>query len=279
MLRHLRYEKKAIEKKCWSQAIGVADLAFQAMEHHGLLFITFAGPSLSTVTQYSPLTGNMNIIKLIITDYTMKSQRICINIYIYIILIYNICMILYMIIYIPSGHQTWQLKFPNLERGFPLPRWLLEAIWSIWSLMLLRVTPPHRCNNCQRLQIQMADELPGWARLLQQLAVTRLAVARSARVSKPFELAEQLGVWQRVKQRVKLSQTWKNMQRVGYVEQNLQRLLYHVISLCGWTLQYCCRMVSEWYTWSVWKDLKLKGFLLSCFGMEAVQDQDRDGGR
>lgn len=189
-------------------------------------------------------------------------------------------MILYMIIYIPSGHQTWQLKFPNLERGFPTATFDYWRLFDlIWSLMLLRVTPPHRCNNCQRLQIQMADELPGWARLLQQLAVTRLAVARSARVSKPFELAEQLGVWQRVKQRVKLSQTWKNMQRVGYVEQNLQRLLYHVISLCGWTLQYCCRMVSEWYTWSVWKDLKLKGFLLSCFGWRLYRTRTGTGGR
>ena len=181
-------------------------------------------------------------------------------------------MILYMIIYIPSGHQTWQLKFPNLERGFPTATFDYWRLFDlIWSLMLLRVTPPHRCNNCQRLQIQMADELPGWARLLQQLAVTRLAVARSARVSKPFELAEQLGVWQRVKQRVKLSQTWKTCSVLG--------MLSRICKGCYIMLYHCvaelCSIAAEWYQngipglferiWS-WRDSYLVVLVGGCIG-------------
>ena len=158
MLRHLRYEKKAIEKNAEAKLLGSQTLPSRPWN----TTVCSSSPSLAqvSVTQYSPLTGNMNIIKLIITDYTMKSQRIriCIIIYIYI-LIYNICMILYMIIYIPSGHQTWQLKFPNLERGFPTATFDYWRVFDlIWSLMLLRVTPPHRCNNCQRLQI----DTDGW---------------------------------------------------------------------------------------------------------------------
>ena len=179
------------------------------------------------------------------------------------------------------------IEIPQLGKeiswDFPLPRLTTGGYLILFDLWCYCGSPPHTdvtIVNVYR-SIQMADELPentdairyhpiplpGWARLLQQLAVTRLAVARSARVSKPFELAEQLGVWQRVKQRVKLSQTWKNMQRVGSVEQNFAKVvIYHIISLCGWTLQYCCRMVSEWYTWFVWKDLKLKGFLVALVG-------------
>ena len=190
-------------------------------------------------------------------------------------------MILYMIIYIPSGHQTWQLKFPNLERGFPTATFDYWRVFDlIWSLMLLRVTPPHRCNNCQRLQI---DTDGWWAARLGTFVATAgcdtLGSGSKCEGVQAFRVSR--ATWRLTKSQTKsqAESNLKSMQRVGSVEQNLQRLLYHVISLSGWTLQYCCRMVSEWYTWSVWKDLKLKGFLLSCFGWRLYRTRTGTGGR
>lgn len=178
--------------------------------------------------------------------------------------------------------------------GFPTATFdYWRVVDLIWSLMLLRVTPPHRCNNCQRLQIDTdgwwsarehrchpipSDPIARLGTFVATAGCDTLGSGSKCEGVQAFRVSP--ATWRLTKSQtswVKPSQTWKNMQRVGSVEQNFAKVvIYHVISLCGWTLQYCCRMVSEWYTWSVWKDLMLKGFLLKLFWLGAVQDQDRD---
>eukprot|EP00435_Cladocopium_sp_Y103_P055781 s1719_g18.t1 len=83
----------------------------------------------------------------------------------------------------------------SLFRGFSLSR--CQERWDKWSLSWSEhIRTFCRQDNAMEHHGLLIITFASWARLLQQLAVTRLAVARSARVSEPFELAEYFYLWQ-----------------------------------------------------------------------------------
>jgi len=81
---------------------------------------------------------------------------------------------------------------------------VMEKADAMWGAVRLRISlfRGFSLSRCQAMEHHglLFITFAGWARLLQQLAVTRLAVARSARVSKPFELAEYFYLWQALQQ-------------------------------------------------------------------------------
>ena len=186
-------------------------------------------------------------------------------------------MILYMIIYIPSGHQTWQLKFPNLERGFPTATFDYWRVFDlIWSLMLLRVTPPHRCNNCQRLQI---DTDGWWAARLGTFVATAgcdtLGSGSKCEGVQAFRVSR--ATWRLTKSQTK-SQAESNLKKHAACWVCWAEFAKVVIS-CYIMLYHCvaelCSIAAEWYQngipglferiWS-WRDSYLVVLVGGCTG-------------